>query len=77
MRKKQYKVKVENGKIIPLEPLDIKDIKEGIVIFFEDELKDPDYDPSSLMDLAGIIDAKPSYERLTPEIIDSIVYDEP
>lgn len=38
MKKKQYKVKIENGQIIPLEPLDIKEIKEGIIIFFDEEL---------------------------------------
>lgn len=35
MNKKQYKVKIENGKIIPLEPIDLKNIKEGMIIFFE------------------------------------------
>lgn len=77
MDKKRYKVKIENGKIIPLEPIDIKDIKEGVVIFFDKDIKDFDYDPSSLMDLVGIIDAEPSYKELTPELIDSIVYEKP
>lgn len=35
MNKKQYKVRIENGQIIPLEPIDIENIKEGIIIFFE------------------------------------------
>lgn len=35
MSKKQYKVKIENGKIIPLEPFDLENIKEGMIIFFE------------------------------------------
>lgn len=35
MKKKQYKVKVENGNIIPLESIDINDVKEGVVIFFD------------------------------------------
>ena len=38
MKKKQYKVKFENGKITPLEPIDLKEIKEGLVIFFDEEM---------------------------------------
>ena len=38
MKKKQYKVKFENGKITPLEPIDLKEIKEGLVIFFDEEI---------------------------------------
>lgn len=37
MKKKQYKVKFENGKVIPLEPIDLKEVKEGIIIFFDEE----------------------------------------
>ena len=33
MKKKQYKVKYENGQIKPLEPLDMENNQEGIVIF--------------------------------------------
>ena len=35
MKRKEYKVKIENGEIKPLEPLDLSNVKEGIVIFFE------------------------------------------
>ena len=38
MKKKQYKVKFENGKITPLEPIDLKEVKEGLVIFFDEEI---------------------------------------
>lgn len=41
MKKKQYKVKIENGNIIPLESIEVDQVKEGIVIFFdEDEIID-------------------------------------
>lgn len=35
MKKRQYKIKIENGQITPLELIDIQEAKEGIVIFFE------------------------------------------
>ena len=38
MKKKQYKVRFENGKIIPLEPIDLDEIKEGMIIFFDEEV---------------------------------------
>ena len=38
MKKKQYKVRFENGKVTPLEPIDFKEIKEGIIIFFDEEI---------------------------------------
>ena len=37
MKKKQYKVKIENGNIIPLESIDTGESREGIVIFFDKE----------------------------------------
>ena len=37
MKKKEYKIKVENGEIKPVEPLDLTNLKEGIIIFFDDE----------------------------------------
>lgn len=37
MKKKQYKVRFENGKITPLEPIDLKEVKDGMIIFFFDE----------------------------------------
>ena len=37
MNKKQYKVRIENGQIIPLEPIDLESKKEGIIIFFDDD----------------------------------------
>ena len=77
MKKRQYKVKIENGQIMPLEPFDLTSPKEGIIIFFENEIKDQDYDPSSLLDLVGIISEEPPYKGLTPELIDKVVYDEP
>lgn len=36
MDKKQYKVKVENGHIIPLEFFDLNSPKEGVIIFFDE-----------------------------------------
>ena len=45
MKKKQYKVKFENGKITPLEPIDLKEIKEGLIIFFDDEIDPFEKDP--------------------------------
>lgn len=36
MRRKQYKVKIENGNITPLEPFDLEGYKEGIIIFLEE-----------------------------------------
>ena len=38
MKKKQYKVRFENGKIIPLEPIHLDEIKEGMIIFFDEEI---------------------------------------
>ncbi|OGI07176.1 MAG: hypothetical protein A3F80_05195 [Candidatus Melainabacteria bacterium RIFCSPLOWO2_12_FULL_35_11] len=38
MDKKQYKVKYENGKLTPLEPIRFNERKEGIVIFFDEEI---------------------------------------
>lgn len=38
MKKKQYKVRFENGKIIPLEPIDLKEVKDGMIIFFDEEI---------------------------------------
>lgn len=38
MNKKQYKVKYENGQLTPLEPINFNEVKEGIVIFFDEEL---------------------------------------
>ena len=37
MKKKEYKIKIENGEIKPTEPLDLTNLKEGIIIFFDDE----------------------------------------
>ena len=37
MKEKKYKIKVENGEIKLLEPLDLSKVKEGIIIFFEIE----------------------------------------
>ena len=37
MRRKQYRIKFENGSIMPLEPFDIEGYKEGIIIFLDDE----------------------------------------
>ena len=45
MKKKQYKVKIENGQVIPLEPFDLQGTKEGIIIFFE--LEEGEKDPYS------------------------------
>lgn len=33
--KKEYKIRIENGKIKPLEPIDIEGIREGKIIFFD------------------------------------------
>ena len=38
MKRKQYKVRFENGKIIPLEPIDLKEVKDGMIIFFDEEI---------------------------------------
>ena len=38
MNKKQYKVKYENGQLTPLEPINFNEVKEGIVIFFDEEI---------------------------------------
>ena len=48
MKKKQLKVRIENGKIKPLEPLDIDEVKDGIIIFLDDEIK-----TNSLLKYAG------------------------
>jgi len=36
MKKREYKVKYENGEIKPLEPIDLNSPEEGIVIFMDD-----------------------------------------
>ena len=36
MKKREYKVKFENGLIKPLEPLNIQNEQEGIVIFMDE-----------------------------------------
>lgn len=33
--KKEYKIRIENGKIEPLEPIDIEGVREGKIIFFD------------------------------------------
>ena len=38
MHKKQYKVRFGNGKITPLEPIDLKEVKDGMIIFFDEEV---------------------------------------
>ena len=38
MKGKKYKIRFENGKITPLEPIDLKEVKEGLVIFFDEEI---------------------------------------
>lgn len=38
MSKKRYKVKYENGHLTPLEPINFDEVKEGIVIFFDEEI---------------------------------------
>ena len=38
MKKKQYKVRFENWKIISLEHIDLNEVKEGIIIFFDEEI---------------------------------------
>ncbi|MBI2996185.1 MAG: hypothetical protein HYY52_05700 [Candidatus Melainabacteria bacterium] len=74
MKKKQYKVKIENGEIKPLEPLDLSNFKEGIIIFLEEEnFEDPE-DKALLKELIGCISAEVDYKELTPELIDSVVY---
>ena len=35
MKKKEYKVRFQNGEIKPLEPIDIEGIREGKIIFFD------------------------------------------
>ena len=76
--KKQYKIKYENGQIKPLEPVDIKDQMEGLVIFLEEDTPHSSNDIKSLMEMAGSINAEPTYKKLTSEFIDSdsTVYDE-
>ena len=37
MKRREYKVKIENGQVIPLEPFDLTSPKEGIIVFFEYE----------------------------------------
>lgn len=41
MSRKQYKVKFDHGVITPLEPIDLDEGKEGVIIFYEDDDKDP------------------------------------
>ena len=76
MKKRQYKVRIENGEIKFYEPLDLSGVKEGIIIFLEEEKQNPD-NLSSLLAMAGSISVEPTYKELTSEFIDSIVYDEP
>ena len=37
MKKKEYKIKIENGEIKLFDAVDLSNIKEGIVIFFDEE----------------------------------------
>lgn len=53
MDTKKYRVKFENGMIKPLEPIDIHEVKEGIVIFFDVENKTDDKVYVSLLKHAG------------------------
>ena len=73
MKKRQYKIKVENGEIRFIDALDLTNVKEGVIIFFEEERQN---NPKSVLDMAGLISVKPPYKELTSELIDSIVYDE-
>lgn len=63
MNKKQYKIKYENGRINPLEPIDIEEAKEGYVIFLES-----DSDPH-------IIKEKPIWETID-EIVKDVPEEE-
>lgn len=76
MRKKEYKVKIANGRILPLEPFDLFNEKEGLIIFFDEEINKSDKDLKLLKELIGGINEEPPYEELTPELIDKVVYDE-
>ena len=78
MIKKQYKVKIENGQVIPLEPFDMQGTKEGIIIFFEyeDNLNPPQKNLESLKEMIGMVSEEPPYKELTAELIDKTVYDE-
>jgi len=67
MKKKQYKVKVENGQIVPQEPIDLSKFNEGLVIFLDEELgifteqKDNDLTDAELLQLA---DKNPAFDFL-------------
>lgn len=75
MRKKQYKIKIENGKITPLEPIDLSQEKEGFIIFFEEE-KLAQNKKEALSKMIGLVSEKTLYEELTPELIDKELYEE-
>lgn len=49
MNERRYKVKIENGEIKLLGEVDLSNIKEGIIIFFDDEIL-LDKDNESKMD---------------------------
>lgn len=77
MKQKKYKVKIDNGEIKPLEPIDLYNATEGIVIFFlDEEISKPTKDLKPLKEMIGGIDEEPPYKGLTPEFIDKVVYDE-
>ena len=76
MNEKRYKVKIENGNIIPLEPIDLNEVKEGFVVLFDtkENLKPKSKDHNPLKDMIGCISYSPSYKELTSEYIDKVVY---
>ena len=77
MKEKKYKVKIENGEIKLPGEVDPSNIKEGMIIFFEEEKTGYSSEEiKSLLEMAGTIKEPMPYKELTPELIDSTVYDE-
>lgn len=77
MQKKQCKIRVENGEIKFLDPIDLDEFrdKEGLVIFFDE--KDVSCDTVPLLKMIGSIDEEIIPGGTTSEKIDSEIYNEP
>ena len=76
--RKQFKIKIINGEIRFEEPIDLSNVREGIVIFFDEKeqiRKVSDIDPLSKM--IGTIKEPLVPGGITPELIDKELYDRP
>ena len=67
MKRREYKIKFENGELIPQEFIDIKGIQEGVVIFSDLEPAKTPKDINSTINTASIV-SKPQEKELSKDL---------